>query len=233
MADASKGLVFEKASMNTIHTSSIAHEILSYGSIGTLKKFIKLRFEELAPAGVWINRDVVGPDNKNQPILMKLNKADGRNSNIFKDANEFKDNKTLFEYLSGLSTFSKFLRFCSDFKGYDNSARGIGFEKHSGEEFISLTLRDACEFISKKDYLGNWQSEMHETFCFWELSEWKTALEDTGFVVDVRSQSYANNWILKNRVNGRVELFKLNEDNELKELQFPVTNMIIVGIKPR
>ena len=46
-----------------------------------------------------------------------------------------------------------------------------------------LSLRDACEFLSKKDYLDNWRSEMHETFCFWSLADWRSAVERAGFVV--------------------------------------------------
>ncbi len=74
----STGLVFDKNSMNTIHTSSLTHEIESYGSRADLLLFIKNRFEELAPGGVWINRDVVGPENKHSMVLMKLTKSDGR-----------------------------------------------------------------------------------------------------------------------------------------------------------
>jgi hypothetical protein len=50
------GLVFERNSMNTIHTSSLTHEIESYGSRADLLAFIRNRYEELAPGGVWINR---------------------------------------------------------------------------------------------------------------------------------------------------------------------------------
>jgi SAM-dependent methyltransferase len=46
------GLAFEKASMNTIHTSSLTHEIESYGSRADLLQFIKNCYEELAPGGV-------------------------------------------------------------------------------------------------------------------------------------------------------------------------------------
>ncbi len=55
------GLVFDRASMNTIHTSSLTHEIESYGSRAELLQFIANRYEELVPGGVWVNRDVVGP----------------------------------------------------------------------------------------------------------------------------------------------------------------------------
>jgi len=48
-----------------------------YGSREDLLQFIQNRYKELAPGGVWVNRDVVGPDNKEQSIYLWLNDADG------------------------------------------------------------------------------------------------------------------------------------------------------------
>ena len=45
-----------------------------------------------------------------------------------------------------------------------------------GMELVEVSLRDACEFLSKKDYLDNWQSEMHETFCYWSFRDWRSAV---------------------------------------------------------
>ncbi|HEY9047844.1 MAG TPA: transferase, partial [Ohtaekwangia sp.] len=71
------GLVFDRESMNTIHTSSLTHEIESYGSRHDLLAFIANRFEELTHGGVWINRDVVGPESKHAKVWLLLNKEDG------------------------------------------------------------------------------------------------------------------------------------------------------------
>ncbi|HPO50302.1 MAG TPA: transferase, partial [Spirochaetota bacterium] len=78
------GLVFQPNSMNTIHTSSLTHEIESYGGREDLLKFIKNRYKELATNGVWINRDVVGPENKEEYVYMKLNREDGFNDDFDK-----------------------------------------------------------------------------------------------------------------------------------------------------
>src|SRR5690606_9864397 len=72
-------LVFQPQSMSTIHTSSLTHEIESYGSRADLLKFIQNRFRELEHGGVWINRDVIGPDNGDSLVYMWLNKEDGIN----------------------------------------------------------------------------------------------------------------------------------------------------------
>jgi hypothetical protein len=218
------GLVFEANSMNTIHTSSLTHEIESYGSRDELLQFIQNRYQELAPGGLWINRDVVGPENKEKIILMKLSKLDGRTDDVDKT---FTDREDLRDYLKGISTYGKFLRFASDFRkkeGYQ-----VVYEKKiiAAEEYISITLKDACEFMSRKDYLDNWESEMHETFCFWDFSEWKQNLEMVGFKTMSESKSFTNPWIVENRLQGKVELL----DERLMPIPYPVTNMILVAEK--
>jgi hypothetical protein len=220
------GLVFDKGSMDTIHTSSLTHEIESYGSRADLLSFIRNRYEELAPGGVWVNRDVVGPPNKEQIILMKLNDQDGRNDDY---ENNLTSREELANYLRGLSTQAKFYRFAMDFRkkeGYQ-----LNFEKVqvNGEFYIKLSLKDACEFMSRKDYIDNWESEMHETFCFWDFQQWKEQLEKTGFVVSEQSTAYTNNWIVKNRLEGKVELF--TDAREPSTLEYPVTSMIAIAIK--
>jgi hypothetical protein len=220
------GLVFDKNSMNTIHTSSLTHEIESYGSRADLLSFIKNRFEELAPGGVWINRDVVGPQNKNEIVLMKLNQTDGRNDDFEKT---FTTREELARYLTGLSTYSRFLRFVQDFRKQEGYQ--LKFEKIelNGSPYFKLELKDACEFMSRKDYTDNWQSEMHETFCFWDFDEWTAHLKEVGFSISEKSNAYTNEWIVKNRLEGRVELFK--DSSPLERIAFPVTNMIVMAVK--
>jgi hypothetical protein len=87
---------------------------------------------------------------------------------------------------------------------------------------------DACEFMSRKDYIDNWQSEMHETFCFWDFNEWKQNLESVGFTISPESKTYTNEWIVTNRLEGKVELYT-NKNNTLTKIDYPVTNMTLIG----
>ncbi|MBL7834586.1 MAG: transferase [Cyclobacteriaceae bacterium] len=220
------GLVFDRNSMNTIHTSSLTHEIESYGSRNDLLSFIKNRFDELASGGVWVNRDVVGPENKEQLILMKLNDTDGRNDDFDK---KFKTREDLATYLRGLSTLGRFKRFAQDFRkkeGYNFTYETV---TENGTNYFKLRLRDACEFMSRKDYVDNWESEMHETFCFWDFEEWKTNLQAAGFTIASNSSAYTNDWIVTNRLIGKVEL--LNAAGSLEKIPYPVTNMIMIAAK--
>ncbi|WP_295121393.1 transferase [uncultured Chitinophaga sp.] len=221
------GLVFEKHSMNTIHTSSLTHEIISYGHPGDLEKFIRNRYEELAPGGIWINRDVVGPYDKEKTVYVWLNEEDGSNDELF---SEFDDRHTLAAYLETLSTKARFLRFARDFRhkeGYH-----LNYKQHqvAGREYFVMNLRDAAEFLSRKDYTDNWQSEMHETFCYWDFNEWQEQMINAGFRIHPSSKAFTNNWIAENRWQDRVALFTLNNGKLIPE-PWPVTTMFLMGVK--
>ncbi|NMM49906.1 class I SAM-dependent methyltransferase [Marinigracilibium pacificum] len=217
-------LVFEKESMNTIHTSSLTHEIESYGSREDLLKFIKNRYEELAPGGVWINRDVVGPVDGDQEVLMLLNKEDGINDDFDK---EFSNHTELTEYLNQLSTYSRFLRFAKDFRKQENDQIQYSVINAKGKKYIKLRYMDAADFMLTKDYTDNWMSEMHERFCFWSINDWKEALEDVGFTIGKETHAYTNQWIVDNRFDNKVQLF----NSSFEKVDNPPTNVLIVARK--
>lgn len=214
------GLAFDKGSMNTIHTSSLTHEIESYGSRQELLSFIRNRYDELAPGGVWINRDVVAPEDRERTVLMKLSKDDGRNEDFDK---QHTTREALSDYLSGLSTYGRFMRFVKDFRARE----GYQLRYEVVSDHVRLSLKDACEFMSRKDYVDNWESEMHETFCFWDFDDWKLELNKAGFSIATGSHAYTNQWIVNNRLKGKVELF----DEHLNPISYPVTSMIMIAGK--
>lgn len=210
--------------MNTIHTSSLTHEIESYGSRADLLNFIKNRFKELEMGGVWINRDVIGPENGNSMVYMLLNKKDGYNDEFEK---EFDNTHDLVSYLNCMSTFTRFKRFARDFRKHENDQIAHEMKSINGQEYVHLSLKDAAEFMLTKDYTDNWQSEMHERFCFWSISDWKQNLKEAGFRIEESSRAYTNPWIAQNRFEGKVRLF----DDSIKELSYPPTNALIIARK--
>ena len=219
------GLVYERNSMHSIHTSSLTHEIESYGSRADLLHFIKNRYAELAPGGVWINRDVVGPYNKDKTIYLWLNTEDGKNEGIM-DA--FEAREDLSKHLQSLSTYARFIRFSYDFIPVQPF---VYYEERIDlKVYVKVSLRLATEFLSRKDYCDNWQSEMHETFCYWDFDEWKQHLIEEGFSIHPASSVFRNEWIVKNRWEGKVALFE-GEIENLAAIGFPVTTMILIGVK--
>jgi hypothetical protein len=92
---------------------------------------------------------------------------------------------------------------------------------------VRLSSHDANEFLCKKDYLKNWHIEVHEEFGPLTLEGWREALKRTGFE-PLHLSEYANEWIVKNRYEGTVEVL----DDAGQPLPWPATNMVVVGQKP-
>jgi hypothetical protein len=106
-----------------------------------------------------------------------------------------------------------------------------------GKRFIVTSLKNAAEFITKKDYFDNWKSELQEEFAFWSFSEWKKALQDAGFQVkenpnlpEQGSRAYINPWMVEHRFAGKVELYDLTSQG-MRKRDYPVTNMVLVADK--
>ena len=90
----------------------------------------------------------------------------------------------------------------------------------------------------KKDYIDNWDSEMHEEFAFWGFSDWKAALQSAGFHIienpnepETGSRVYTNPWIVENRWEGKVALYEMGQNGDLEPLPYPPTNIVLVGEK--
>jgi len=225
------GTVFKPGRMSTIHTGSLTHEIRSYGGIEALIAFIANRFEENEVGGNWINRDVVAPENKDEEVLLWLNSGDGGDDyqRTFDHITDPAARRAeLSEHLQSLSTYARFLRFAQDFRHEEGYQMGYAIEERDGKMYARLRMADACEFMAKKDYTDNWESENHETFCFWSFSDWKLALESAGYTVAPESKTYKNRWIEKNRWDGKVALYRENA-GALEQMENPVTTMVMVA----
>lgn len=61
-------------------------------------------------------------------------------------------------------------------------------------------------------------------------------MESIGFRISPKSSEYRNEWLVKNRYEGKVKLFTSNSDNPVKKedlipLDFPVTHMLLLAEK--
>jgi hypothetical protein len=104
----------------------------------------------------------------------------------------FDSRLALKAHLESLSTYGRFVRFAKDFRKKEGYK--VEFEETTIDDvsYIRISLRDVAEFLSRTDYTDNWQSEMHETFCFWDFDEWKLHLEEVGFKVHPDSKAFSN-----------------------------------------
>ncbi|GMV78831.1 MAG: hypothetical protein AMXMBFR7_00150 [Planctomycetota bacterium] len=222
--------IFPPHSVNVFTTFSLTHELESYQGRGALTGFLRLLFEQLAPGGRWLNVDVVGPEDGGREVRLWLDAADGRNGD-WERAFPADARDELRAYLDGLSTAARFLRFARDYRAAEGYALPHRYEDGPAGRVAVLALRDACEFLSKKDYTDNWQSEMHETFCFWSFADWTRAAEAAGFRIHPGSRAYANPWSIRNRYEGRARLYERRGD-ALEPIPWPPTNLLLVAEKP-
>ena len=235
--------IFEDNSIDTTICNSTVHELWSYGDgESTVLDYFRRKFEQTRPGGRLVIRDVVGPENKEQEVYLRLEHDDGNDDDVFAT---FGDSQAMAQHLAGISTYGRFKRFARDFlsagEGQPTADGRFAFPFREvavdGDRFVVLSMRHAVEFMTKMDYVDNWASEMHEEFAFWSFSEWKAALAGAGFHIlenpnapAFGSRVYTSDWILKNRWQGRVDLFhELN--GRLQPLAFPPTNIVLVGEK--
>jgi len=215
--------------LDTIHTTicnSTLHELWSYNDRATtVTAYLREKYRQTAPRGRLLIRDVVGPDNPDDTVHLWLNAQDGAAWNPATPNGD----------IASLSTYARFFRFAQDFLPQrrdqaDPNPVPFKVETIGGRDYIVTSLRLAAEYIAKKDYLDNWASEMHEEFAFWSFADWKAALREAGFSVKQASHTYTNEWIVQNRWQGSVGIFR-RRGNELMPLPFPPTTVILVAEK--
>ena len=74
----------------------------------------------------------------------------------------------------------------------------VEYELREGR-FVETRLRWAMEWLSKKDYTDNWESEMHEAFCFWGAADWEREARAAGFELAPGSGGFTNEWLVEHR----------------------------------
>lgn len=192
---------FPAASVDTTIFSSVMHEVFSYN--GYDRDLVRLALRntrtETKPHGRIIIRDGVAPSAGT--VYMRC------------DA----------------ESEQRFLKFAHDFKGM-SSQPGVKFAERvlGGQTWFILDLHDANEFLSKKDYLENWDIEVNEEFGVFTVDQWRDELEAAGFRI-LEARAYVNPWILDNRYQGRVWLHASGIDGPGTQLAFPDTTIVVVG----
>ncbi|MBS2009335.1 MAG: methyltransferase [Cyanobacteria bacterium SZAS TMP-1] len=197
---------FADGSVSTAIFSSVMHEVYSYN--GYDRDQIRLALantrEELEPLGRVIIRDGVKPKNGDRLVWLRC-----------------KD----------LELEERFRKFAREFKG-KSAMPGVVYEEQlfDGVAHFRMTLHEANEFLSKKDYVTNWAMEVNEEFGVWTTDEWALELTAIGYRM-VACSSYLNPWIEKNRYNGHVWLFADSDGKPGETLPFDDTTAVIVAEK--
>ena len=201
---------------DSVLCNSTLHELWSYGAgEPSVRDYLRGKEKQLRPGGRLVIRDVVGPDSKDERVLLGCEAGDG----LAEDDGA--------SPVAALSTFARFARFQRDFRPGE-AHPSVETVVREGRTLLCLPLGYAMEFVAKMDYTDNWLSEMHEAFCFWSFADWTQALSDAGLRVLPGSRAYLSEWRVAHSFEKRVRLYALDGTPR----PFPVTNMVLAAEKP-
>tara|TARA_R110002096_G_scaffold401386_6_gene598321 strand:- start:61254 stop:63452 length:2199 start_codon:yes stop_codon:yes gene_type:complete len=207
--------VFPEASIDGIVNSSVLHHVTSFNGYGAERasEALATQTKQLTERGILIVRDFVAP--KAQTVLLDLPDDDG----------------DTYEDLSGLSTAALFEKFAATYRPLSD-APGFAFETleasdaKPGCKRYRVAAVHAVEFVLRKDYRRDWDSELLEAYLYFAQPEFEQTYADMGLRV-LASTAIWNPWIVRNRFEGKFEW----RSEEGAMLEFPATNYIIVGEK--
>jgi hypothetical protein len=205
--------VFEDASLDAIFDSSVLHHVTSFNGYAyqAAAAALAAQVKELREHGVLVVRDFLDPGTDR--VLLDLPTDDGDASN---------DPRTC-------STSALFERFAAEFRSLSESP-GFPFEVGAAESpsrrRYRTTRKLAVEFVLRKDYRQDWESEVKEEYTYFTQGEFEARFRELGLRV-LSSTPLYNPWILRQRFRGRFAWFA--EDGA--PLDFPATNYVVVGEK--
>lgn len=210
--------VFEAESLDGILDSSVLHHVTSFNGFDVrhIQRTLDNQTAQLKIGGVIIIRDFVVPTwrdtSSEDPVLLDLPTGDGT------------PNGTIRE----LSTAALFAVFARDFRSSVNPAEGVPFERLDppapGFARFRLAARAATEFLLRKDYRDDWAAELLEEYTYFTKARFEAEFRARGLRI-VCSTHLWNPWIVRNRYEGKVRLFRADG----RPLGFPPTNYLIVG----
>ncbi len=207
--------VFPPESLEGILDSSVLHHVTSFNSFDVNRVYRTLdnQVTQLKEAGVIIIRDFVIPDGPDE-VFLDLPSTDGLTSGS----------------VSELSTAALFERFAKEWRSSTTTDEGVHFSKtgspYSDHSRFKLSLRTATEFVLRKDYRADWDTEVLEEYTYLSQAQFESEFRKRGLRI-VTSVPIWNPWIVENRFEGKFYLADLKE----KPLPFPPTNYLIVGEK--
>jgi SAM-dependent methyltransferase len=117
-----------------------------------------------------------------------------------------------------------FIQFSREFRKLSNSP-GFQFEQIDAVRF-RVTKTIAAEFVLRKDYRRDWDTEILEEYTYMTQAEFEATFARLGLRI-VASIPLWNPWIVRNRFEGKFVM----RDLAGEELEFPPTNYLIAGEK--
>lgn len=186
--------------------SSILHEIFSYGDdcASKVEMLLKKAFDSLTKGGCVIIRDFVKPSNGNQKVLLRHRKSDMHPSHEFE-------------------------QFCYNFHKVNKKRQPLlnWMTNHPFCKTYSTNMETAYEFMFRKDYNKNWDSEMQEKYGFLTTEEYITLLLTIGYKI-IFCETIDNDFIKQTRLKHKIVLFDADNHNIV---DYPKYQIHIVAMK--
>jgi predicted O-methyltransferase YrrM len=208
-------MVFPEQSLDGILDSSVLHHVTSFNDFDVNRVLVTLdnQVDQLKQGGVIIIRDFVIPDGP-EKVYLELPETDGTASGNVKE----------------LSTSALFELFAQNWRSSVNPQSPVPFTRvespRPGLVRYEIGLRAAAEFVLRKDYRADWDTEILEEYTYLTQSQFEEAFRSRGLRI-VTSRPLWNPWIVQNRFENKFHLSDLNGG----PLPFPPTNYLIVGEK--
>lgn len=217
--------VFPDASVNTTLTVALTHEISSYGDgVRDLETLARRIFAHTARGGVWINSDVLGPDDGDRLVHLALPEDEA--GPVEPVDYEGWSSEAVTAHVAALSPAQRLRQFSRDFPRLSGAACEV---RWVGPGLAELDLRTAMEFLYTRDYTGNYLSECHERFCDLTLAAWTDLLTAAGFEIDVASHAWRNDWLVENRLSVATTL---TDARSGEPVEWPATHVFLVARRP-
>lgn len=213
---------FPDNSVAVKYFSTSLHEVGSFMGNDAIESAIKASFAENEPGGRLIIRDFAKPESTT-PVYMQIK------SDVGFDDIQDASRAGIIDY-SLLSPRALFQRFHQEFRG--GNAFDYEIVTIDGLEYVKIDPEWAHEYYLRKDYTANWRQEISEKYTYWTPQDALKALTDAGYE-HIRVIPDPNDFILNNRLVGKIGLFEMDQDGILQAIPFPMTHMVVVGEKPQ
>ncbi len=209
--------IFAEASQDSILDCSVLHHVTSFGGYahGNAADAVRAQARALKVHGTLVVRDFVAPARGDEEIFLDLPAGDGDDES---------DDPRTCSSAALLERFAREFRSLHPRPGFALARSGTA--SVPGWRRYRLSHRHAVEFVLRKDYRADWESEVKEEYTYFTQLEFEELFAAAGMRV-LASSPLENPWIVEHRFVGKLALF----DGRGTGLPFPATNYLIVGEK--